>query len=282
MSATEPLPVRTFDAHVGLDQQGYPVVGDHTDPGDLEIRTVGIGDRAVAGHENLFRAYGRFRAWVYTTTGILDPAVLNDDGTDFDSYDPYSIHLAALETTVVDGQRRRRVVGSTRMIFDLGDVSHRYAIAGLRPNLGRLPIETYFPELAKDVDLREDRIRCEVSRYAARHRRSTRQIRITRLLRAGIGAVFTNADAEIGYAVVEERLADLLRRDGVGVEPLTVPRFLDHYQSVNFGARLDLAGMAEWMGTVTAGIAPQDVRIGNDYAVSRRSQTRPKLRILER
>lgn len=271
MSAIEPRTSHTIHREIGCDQRGFPVADDNSAKGDLEVRTVGVGDRPVAGHEDLFQAYGRFRAWVYTSmSGILDPDVLDADGTDFDQYDPYSIHLAVLETVVVDGERRRRVVGSTRMIFDLGAVDHHYVVAGLRPNLGPLPIESDFPELAADLDLRDDRVRCEVSRYAAHHHHAGRQRHITRLLRAGIGAVFTNAGAEIGYAVVEQRLADLLRSDGVGVERLTRPRFLDHYQSVNFGARLDLAGMAEWMGTVTRGVFPDDVRIGNGHAISRR------------
>ncbi len=282
MSPPNDRPFRTIDRSVERDQRGVLVADDRSSPGDIEVRTVGVGDRPVADHEALYKAYGRFRAWVYTTvSNILDPDVLNPDGTDFDRYDASSIHLAALETVLVDGQLRRRVVGSTRVIFDLGALDHPYVAAGLKPNLGRLPVEEDFPELAANVDVRENRIRCEVSRYAAHHHRSTRQRRITQLLRAGIGAVFTNAGAETGYAVLEDNLADLLRRDGVAVEQLTAPRFLAHYRSVNFGARLDLAGMAAWMGTVTDGLPPDAIRIGNEYAISRRPQAVPELRVLE-
>lgn len=264
------------------DQRGFPVLSTRSTPGDLEVRTVGVGSRPVVGHD-LFRAYGRFRAWVYTeVSAILDPTVLKSDGTDPDHYDSYSVHLAALETVEVEGALRQRVVGTTRLIFDLGAADHHYVAAGLQPGLGRLPIETDFPELADRLDLRSDRVRCEVSRYAAYHQSPRRQRRISQLLRAGIGAVFTNANAEIGFAVLEEHLADLLRRDGVGVEQLTKPKLLDHYQSVNFGARLDLGGMAEWMGTVTSGVPVHLVRIGNDHAVNRRPQTGSKLRVLER
>jgi len=282
MSPTTSRPMATIDPRVELDQRGHRVPDDRSSPGDLEVRTVGVGDQPIADHEALFKAYGRFRAWVYTSvSSILDPLTLNPDGTDFDHYDQSAIHLAALETVLVDGEIRRRVVGSTRLIFDIGSSDHPYVHAGLHPNLGRLPIDLDFPELAATVDVRTERVRCEVSRYAAFHHRPTRQRRISQLLRAGIGAVFTNGDAEIGYAIVEDKLADLLLRDGVAVQQLTERRLLPKYQSVNFGARLDLAGMAAWMGTVTKGVPPEHVRIGNDYAVSRRPQTVPELRVLE-
>lgn len=272
----------TVDARVGLDQRGFVLPDDRSSPGDIEVRTVGVGDQPTAGHEALFDAYGRFRAWVYTSvTGILDPELLNLDGTDFDHYDSSSVHLAALETVLVDGEIRRRVVGSTRLIFDIGSVDHPYVRAGLKPELGRLPIEIDFPEVGGTVDIRENRVRCEVSRYAAHHHRPTRQRRTTTLLRAAIGAVFTNGCSETGYAILEDGLAILLRRDGVDVEQLTAPRYLAHYNSVNFGARLDLAAMAALMGTVTNGVPPELVRIGNDHAVSRRSQALPQLRFLE-
>lgn len=282
MSPTTDRPLPTIDPRLEVDQRGHRVPDDRSSPGDLELRTLGVGDRPTPDHENLFEAYGRFRAWVYTSVNsILDPEVLNPDGTDFDDYDGSAIHLGALETVFVDGEIRRRVVGSTRLIFDIGSGEHPYVRAGMKPNLGRLPIEVDFPELADTIDIRRERVRCEVSRYAAHHHRPTRQRQISRLLRAGIGAAFTNGSAQIGYAVVEEKLADLLRRDGVVVEQLTVPRFLHHYQSVNFGARLDLADMAAWMGTVTSGVPPELLRIGNDYAVTRRPKALPELRVLE-
>lgn len=282
MSSTKDRPFSAIDPAIAHDQRGVRIADDRSSPGDIEVRTVGVGDRPVADHELLYQAYGRFRAWMYTSVSkILDRDVLNPDGTDFDRFDASSVHLAALETVLVDGELRRRVVGSTRVIFDLGSFDHPYVSAGIKPNIGRLPIEEDFPELAATVDVRENRIRCEVSRYAAHHHRPIRQRRITQLLRAGLGAVYTNAGAETGYAVVEDRLADLLRRDGVVVEQLTAPRFLTHYRSVNFGARLDLAGMATWMGTVTDGLPPDAIRIGNDYAVSGRPEAVPELRVLE-
>lgn len=282
MSPTTDRPLPRIDPGVELDQRGHRLPDDHSSPGDLELRTVGVGDRPTPDHENLFGAYGRFRGWVYTSvSGILDPDTLNPDGTDFDHYDASAIHLAVLETVLIDGEIRRRVVGSTRMIFDIGSRDHPYVRAGLRPDLGRLPVEVDFPELAQTIDVRDERVRCEVSRYAAHHHRSSRQRRISQLLRAGIGAVFTNGGAEVGFAVLEDKLADLLRRDGVVVDQLTAPRYLHHYQSVNFGARLDLAGMAAWMGTITGGLPPELVRIGHNYAVSRRPKALQKLRVLE-
>ena len=154
--------------------------------GRIEIRTIAVGRTIRPEHEELFTHYGRFRGWMYVVNEITTTASLDPDGTDFDRYDDHAIHLAAIETVWEEGRIVDRVIGATRLIVDVDDEDHPYVRAGIRPHLGRLPVECHFPELASTIDLRDDRVRVEVSRYAATHRRPALQRRTTLALRAGI------------------------------------------------------------------------------------------------
>ncbi len=245
-------------------------------PARLEVRTVAIGPEVVAGCEQLFAEYGRFRAWMYTEkTRILPPSALNADGTDFDEFDPYAIHLVAVETSQGDESEpdtepaASRVVGTTRLIVDTDQVDNPYVELGLRCGLGRLPVEYAFPELCTEVDLRTDRNRCEVSRYTAYHGRPTQQRRISRELRAATVQHFTNLGGKKAYAVVEQGLVDLLRRDGVPLEKLTPGHFLESYQSVNFGVEIDLDTLADLRGWRASDLGPYEIGRELHLAVDR-------------
>ncbi|MCP4224703.1 MAG: hypothetical protein GY773_15295, partial [Actinomycetia bacterium] len=171
------------------------------------MHTIAIGRNPRADYEQLFLEYGRFRGWIYTAVKDIMPSdQLGVGGVDFDRYDDYSAHLAAIEIVATDGVIEKKVVGASRLIIDIGDEAHPYVTAGLEPGLGLLPVEDHFPELASPVDLRDDRVRCEVSRYAALHRRPSMQRRITLALRRGITAHFINASGQQAYAVVERPL----------------------------------------------------------------------------
>lgn len=242
---------------------------DRSHLGRIEIRTIAVGRTVRPGHDDLFTQYGRFRGWMYVVNEITTTASLDNDGTDFDRYDDHSIHLAAIETAWEEGEIVDRVVGATRLIVDLGDRDHPYARAGLRPGLGLLPVEQHFPELVTSIDLRPDRVRVEVSRYAATHRRPTLQRRTTQALRGALAAHFTNLGGEMARAVVEEPLAARLARDGVSFERLTEPKLLPDYGSFNFGVSLDLDRLAADLGSTVTGRSPFDVSMEVHDAVGR-------------
>jgi len=235
----------------------------------IEIRTIAVGRHPRPGAEELFLDYGRFRGWMYVINEITTSASLHSDGTDFDRYDDHAVHLAAVETVWSDDGVEEQVVGATRLILDIGRDDHPYARAGLRPGLGRLPVEQHFPEMAEAIDLRDDRVRIEVSRYAATHRRPALQRRTTLALREGIAAHFVNAGGEGAYAVLEEPLATRLGRDGVRLKRLTEPRLLPEYGSVNFGVWIDLRRLADELDCAITGRSPLDVTIGVHDAVGR-------------
>ncbi|MCP4968244.1 MAG: hypothetical protein GY926_23795, partial [bacterium] len=72
--------------------------------GRIEVQTVAIGRNPRAGYEQLFLEYGRFRGWIYTAVKDIMPSdQLGVDGVDFDRYDDYSAHLAAIEIVATDG-----------------------------------------------------------------------------------------------------------------------------------------------------------------------------------
>ncbi len=78
----------------------------------IEVRTVAVGTGPSPGCDQLFLAYGRFRAWMYTeVNAILPPERIRADGTDFDHYDPHAVHLAAVSTmATVPSMRIRSTV----------------------------------------------------------------------------------------------------------------------------------------------------------------------------
>lgn len=235
----------------------------------IEVRTIAVGRRPEPGAEQLFGDYGRFRAWMYVTNGITPSASLNDDGTDFDRYDDHAVHVAAIETTWGGDRIEERVVGASRLILDIGDEANPYVRAGIGVRLGRLPVEHHFPELAATIDLRDDRVRGEVSRYMAIHRRPALQRGTTLGLRTVITAHFINAGGQEAYAVLEEPLETRLSRDGARLTRLTEPRLLPEYDSVNFGVGIDLHRLAKDLGCDRRGLAPFDISVEVHDAVAR-------------
>lgn len=247
----------------------------------IEVRTVAVGAVPNPGCERLFLAYGRFRAWMYTeVNAILAPSRLRSDGTDFDCYDAHAVHLAAVATTRAGGTDDvavERVVGATRLIVDVDDANHPYVAAGLRPGLGRLPVERHFPDLfppagpgphpGLDPGPGRGRVRCEVSRYTAFHPRPGMQRRTIRALRRATVEHFVNLGGDETYAVVEQPLLDLLRRTGVIVHPLGPPRLLPEYGSVNQAVALDLHDLARRMGCTPSTTPPRALTVEADDAL---------------
>lgn len=242
-----------------------------TTGGNIKIQTIAIGANIREGYEQLFIEYGRFRGRMYSVVNnIMPPDQLAEDGTEFDHYDDFAVHLAAIETVSADdGLTVQRVIGASRVIVDIDDEHHPYVAAGLRPGLGALPVEVHFPELTEGVDTGQHQVRCEASRYTALHRRPTIQRRTTLALRTGIAAHFVNTDGVEVYAVLERPMADRLRRDGLVVDQLTRPRLLPEYGSVNFGVSIGLRRLAIDTGWAGGPISPFDITVGANDAVRR-------------
>jgi hypothetical protein len=200
--------------------------------------------------EPFFGDYGRFRGWVYTdVAGILSREALDDDAIEGDRFDPFSVHLAAIGTGHDEhGEPGEMVVGSTRLIVDIGSPDHVYVRAGLGVDLGRLPVDESFPEVAEEIDLRTSRVRCEVSRYAAHGLDLRSQLAVTAALRKATVAHYVNLGGDETFAVVEKPLARNLRRNGVNVYRISEPRHLEHYGSVNFAVVIDMYGLARSLG----------------------------------
>jgi hypothetical protein len=239
------------------------------DVGRIEVRTIAVGRTVRPGNERLFVEYGRFRGWMYVVNEITTTASLATDGTDFDHYDDHAIHMAAVETAWDEGRIVDRVIGATRLIVDLGDAHHPYARAGLQPDLGRLPVEHHFPEMAAAIDLRQGRVRVEVSRYAATHRRPALQRRTTLALRECVATHYANLGGEAAYAVLEDPLAARLARDGVSLRPMTEPKLLPEYGSFNYGVSIDLDRLVADLDCAVSGRSPLDIMIGVHDAIDR-------------
>lgn len=215
----------------------------------FKVFTLAIGMEPHEDDTALFHQYGRLRGRVYAKERCLIPlSALSDEGTEYDSDDPRSIHLVA--TRKSDGVDA--VVGSLRMIVrgaaDWTDSLAQYLDAGLRPSLELLPAESFYPEVRPDIDLRDSAMTCEYSRYIARHPNKAINARITQQLHLLAIQHIVNLGLPTSLAVVEESIERHLSRSGLSVDRVSESRYLDEYCSVNHVVRVNVAGMAPKLG----------------------------------
>lgn len=172
---------------------------------------------------DLFRAYLQFRKNVYVDQkGILDVAVAQADGTEFDENDERSAHFIVAENR---GMGRTAIVACTRLIVK--DEMHPEP----------LPIETFFPEV---FSVPADFKSLEVSRFISHVNQSVAQHEAVSQLFAHFIAFSQRHDLGVAYGVVEDEMKPLLTLFGAAFNQFAVdPKLVHEYNSINIGIQID-------------------------------------------
>ena len=179
---------------------------------------LGYGFYPETARADIFQSYLRFRKNVYVDqTHMLDESVVRDDGTEHDEDDSRSDHFVVLENR---GIGETAVVACMRLINRTEDLP--------------LPVEKYYPEAFVDpVNAVQQGV--ESSRFVSK---TGRLGTVTNLFGATFAFADNNQRGGI-YGVVEEALEASLRRFGAESERIAEPKFLQEYNDVNVGIKIN-------------------------------------------
>jgi N-acyl-L-homoserine lactone synthetase len=166
-------------------------------------------------------SYLKLRAKVYVEENqLLDASSLRADGTEVDKDDERATHIIALKNQIGSAA----VVGCIRL-----PQKTKYDISPL-------PIEEFFPEYF-DSPAPIDAI--EVSRLIVTEDNKADRFIIKRALMAYAVAYTIKNQLGPVYAVVEDQLIRDLNHMKVPFEVITEPKFIEKYNSVNYGIQID-------------------------------------------
>lgn len=182
-------------------------------------------------YTDLFQAYLKLRANVYIDqTGMLQDSHRRDDGTEMDSDDERSLHIAVVENRLGISA----VMACMRLIIKS------------RANDQPLPVEALFPESFHKTKAPLKSV--EVSRFIIRHNDREHEAAIrSKMLNASLAYAAVH-DLGPAFAVVEPAFADHLTRLHVPFEPISEVKRVDEYNDDNVGIKIDGSEMMRRSG----------------------------------
>jgi len=178
----------------------------------------------------LVQAYLQLRANVYIDQiGVLEDEQRRVDGTEIDKDDERSTHFVLIENMV----GKIAVFGCMRLIEKSTD------------NNNSLPIETFFPESFEEP-VKEGGI--EVSRFIVRHDEARQRGHAKlNLIRTGLAHTLRN-DLGPVYATIEPEFERDLRSVGVPTEKVSAPKYIEEYNTSNYGIKIDKYSLKDSLG----------------------------------
>jgi len=177
----------------------------------------------------LVQAYLKLRADVYIDQiRVLEEERRRQDGTEIDDDDERSTHFVLLENKLGEVA----VFGCMRLIEKS------------RQHNAPLPIEEFYPE-SFPKPARNGAI--EVSRFIVRHPEQRQRSRAKfNLIRAGLVHSLANNLGPI-FATIEPEFERDLRVSGVPTVRVTEPKFIEEYNTTNFGISVDKIALKQAM-----------------------------------
>jgi N-acyl-L-homoserine lactone synthetase len=201
------------------------------------VGIVAVGSEVVPELEGEFQGYTLLRGNVYAGQKNYMPASeLNADGTETDADDARSVHFAVFENATP----ATKVVGSMRLIIKGSEDD--------RP----LPVEDHYPEVFADAAAPGKST--ESSRLISRHENRGVQKGIKWLLfTAGVSYIVEN-DLGPVFGAVERPLARGLAMEGMPVQELAEPKFVEEFNASKQPIKIDIDELAHRMKESGSGL----------------------------
>ena len=186
------------------------------------VGMLAVGDQAVEGLENEYRASHLLRAQVYIDEfGYLPDSTRQIDGGEWDENDQRSVHFGVVEKV----NNKLMLRGTARLIS-----KYNYNLSS------KLPIEDYFSEVFHNSAPIGS---VEASRFIARHPDKYVQHAISLALIRSIVAEAADNNSPFIYAVVENHLLRMFQKINLLHEVIGPPKYIEDYKSENIGLRFD-------------------------------------------